>query len=86
MAYCVIIGLRQEGLSVPEDISVIGFDDISLSSIFYPKLTTVHQDIKARGMEAAKYLIDVLDGKQDLDKGVTLLPISVIERDTVRTL
>ncbi|MNM97477.1 Catabolite control protein A [compost metagenome] len=86
MAYGVINGLRQEGLSVPDDISVIGFDDISLSSIFYPKLTTVHQDIKARGMEAAKYLIDVLDGKQDLDKGVTLLPISVIERDTVRTL
>ncbi|MEF2966032.1 LacI family DNA-binding transcriptional regulator [Paenibacillus sp. M1] len=86
MAYGVINGLRQGGLQVPDDISVMGFDDISLSDIFYPKLTTVHQDIKARGLAAARYLIDVLDGKQNLDSGVTLLPISIKERDTVRRI
>ncbi|WP_019537293.1 LacI family DNA-binding transcriptional regulator [Paenibacillus ginsengihumi] len=86
MAFGVINGLRQEGLQVPDDVSVIGFDDISLSSIFLPKLTTVHQDIKARGMAAAQYLIDVLDGKQKPDGGVTLLPISIKERETVRRI
>jgi LacI family transcriptional regulator len=86
MAFGVINGLRQEGLQVPKDISVIGFDDISLSDIFYPRLTTVHQDIKARGIEAAKHLMDVLARKEDLDTGVVLQPISIIERDTVRKL
>lgn len=86
MAFGVINGLRDEGLNVPDDMSVIGFDDISLSNIFYPRLTTVHQDIQARGIAAAKHLIDVLDGKKALDTQIHLQPLSIIERDTVRQM
>lgn len=86
MAFGVMNALREEGILVPEHISVVGFDDISLSKIFYPKLTTVHQDIMARGRAAAKHVIDMLDGKEDLDHSVTLQPISIIERETVRQL
>ncbi|MBE9917549.1 LacI family transcriptional regulator [Paenibacillus donghaensis] len=86
MAFGVINGLREKGLQVPEDLSVIGFDDISLAGIFHPKLTTVHQDIKERGITAAKHLIGVIEGNENLDMGVTLQPISVIERETVRRM
>lgn len=84
MAFGVINGLRERGLSVPDDISVIGFDDISLARIFIPKLTTVQQDVKLRGIEAAKYLMQVIEGKAEKDSSVTLLPIQIVERETVK--
>lgn len=85
MAFGVITGLAAQGVRVPEDVSVIGFDDISLSKMFIPKLTTVKQDITGRGMVAAQCLIDAIDGRHDT-QSVIEMPIELIERDTVRRL
>ncbi|CAH0121495.1 LacI family DNA-binding transcriptional regulator [Paenibacillus sp. MSJ-34] len=86
MAFGAVNGLRDRGLTVPDDVSVIGFDDISLANIFIPKLTTVKQDVKARGVAAARYLMQVLEGKKELDHTVTLLPIEIVERETVKKI
>ena len=50
--------LREHGLQVPGDVSVVGFDDIHLASYTSPKLTTVRQPIYDMGRAAAKLLID----------------------------
>ena len=57
MAVGAIRALREAGLRVPEDISVMGFDDMPLASYFDPTLTTVRQDIFNIGREAARHLI-----------------------------
>lgn len=57
MAVGAIRALRDAGLRVPEDISVMGFDDMPLASYFDPPLTTVRQDIFNIGCEAARQLI-----------------------------
>ena len=57
MAVGAIRALREAGLRVPEDISVMGFDDMPLASYFDPSLTTVRQDIFGIGREAARQLI-----------------------------
>lgn len=61
MAIGVMRALREAGYRVPEDISVIGFDDMPLASYFDPPLTTMRQDLEAIGREAARLLIDTLE-------------------------
>ena len=54
--------LRQLGLHVPDDVSVVGFDDIDLASHVDPPLTTVHQPIDRKGEEAVRALLAVIEG------------------------
>jgi DNA-binding LacI/PurR family transcriptional regulator len=58
--------LREHGLQVPGDVSVVGFDDIHLASYTSPKLTTVRQPIYDMGRAAAKLLIDARRKKVSL--------------------
>ncbi|OGX61584.1 MAG: hypothetical protein A2189_03240 [Paenibacillus sp. RIFOXYA1_FULL_44_5] len=85
VAFGVIAGLAEMGLKVPDDISVIGFDDISLAKMFVPRLTTIKQDITARGMIAAQSLLDAIEGKQE-DSETLMMPIELVVRDTVRKI
>lgn len=62
MAYGVIAAAREAGLTVPRDLSVVGFDDIGPSSRIAPALTTVRQPIEAIGELAATTLIGILGG------------------------
>ncbi|MCD7442402.1 LacI family transcriptional regulator [Streptomyces lincolnensis] len=57
MAFGALTALRQAGLSVPEDISVVGFDDIRAASLAHPPLTTVHQPAYDVGRTATAQLL-----------------------------
>lgn len=72
----------EQGLSIPEDISVFGFDNLSFSEFLTPPLTTVHQDKCKIGEEAAKLLISRIDADTSPPKRV-LIPYRIIERDSV---
>ena len=63
MAYGAILALHRRGLSVPQDVSVVGFDDLPSSSFSIPPLTTVHRSIKAIGEAAAEAMIDLIEGQ-----------------------
>ena len=62
----VINALLRKGFSVPDDISVVGFDDLDIASFYYPALTTVHQPIYRIGREAAKMLSALIEGKKKI--------------------
>lgn len=64
MAIGGIHALRNAGKRVPEDISIIGVDDIPLSPHVYPPLTTMRQDIAQIGCEAAKLLIRAIENPE----------------------
>jgi len=57
----VLQAARQLGLSVPRDLSVVGFDDLPLTRFTDPPLTTVHQPVRHKGEEAARMLLGTLD-------------------------
>lgn len=57
MAQGVMHALRGRGLSVPLDVSIVGFDDIPEAAHFYPPLTTVHQDFYGAGEQAVAMLV-----------------------------
>ena len=48
---------------MPDDVSVVGFDDIDLAQHTDPPLTTVHQPIRRKGEEAARLLLSFVDGR-----------------------
>jgi LacI family transcriptional regulator len=64
MALGVLRGLRLSGLSVPRDISLIGFDDISLASVISPALTTVAQPVQRISELAFELLINRIQKKE----------------------
>lgn len=61
MAVGAIRALRENGLRVPEDVSVIGFDDMPLATYFDPPLTTMHQDTFRIGQVAAQLILQELN-------------------------
>jgi LacI family transcriptional regulator len=65
IAIGAIRGLRDRGLSIPADVSVVGFDDIELAQTTDPPLTTVHQPIRGKGEEAVRLLLSVIAGSSD---------------------
>jgi DNA-binding LacI/PurR family transcriptional regulator len=64
MAFGVVRAATARGLRVPNDLSVVGFDDISQAALLNPALTTVRQPGYALGVAAARLLFALLDGAQ----------------------
>lgn len=83
IAMGVINGLRDKGLNVPEDVSVMGFNDIYEASIFYPKITTVAQPLYDMGSVAMRILVKKLRNEPG-DQEHFVLPYQIIERDSVK--
>lgn len=69
------------GKSVPEDVKIIGFDDIYISKYLNPELTTVRQDAYEMGKQAASMLIGHIENKSPLTD--IILPYEIMERSTV---
>lgn len=81
----IMAGLQQHGRMVPDDISVIGFDDIDWCRLMRPTLTTVRQDAEQKGQMAAELMIRMLEDNPPLMRRV-VLPVSIKERESVRRL
>ncbi len=62
VAIGALLAARELGLWVPEDVAVAGFDDIPESLISTPRLTTIHQPAREKGIEAARMVMHLLDG------------------------
>jgi DNA-binding LacI/PurR family transcriptional regulator len=62
IAIGVIRALMDHGLSVPQDVSVVGFDDIVTASYYNPPLSTVRQDTRRAGERLVENLIELIDG------------------------
>jgi DNA-binding LacI/PurR family transcriptional regulator len=82
MAVGAVRALREAGRRVPEDVSIIGFDDMPLASYFHPPLTTMRQDVEEIGREAAGLLIQVLENKVIPEIHHMLSPALIIRDST----
>ena len=85
-AFGIIQQLADDGISVPEDVSVVGFDNIEISKMVNPPLTTIEQPSYETGRVAGKMLIDSL-GENTVKSNFTItLEPSIIVRKSVRQI
>lgn len=68
------------GIRVPQDIKLVGFDDVNISSLTTPRITTIHQPIKEIAELTLELLINAQDGKTIAKR--SLLPVSLVKRES----
>ncbi len=73
---------REAGLRIPEDISVVGFDDIPAAAFASPGLTTVRQPLERMGQIAAKTVIDQIEGRTEDVQEIVVEPEFVVRGST----
>ncbi|MBZ4663888.1 MAG: transcriptional regulator, LacI family protein [Caloramator sp.] len=84
MAIGAINAIKDRGLRVPQDISVIGYDDLDLCKYITPKLTTIRQNTDLIGENAAEILINAIDKKNS--RTSVIVPVELVIRDSCESL
>ncbi len=90
MAAGLVAAFNDMGIAVPDDISIVGFDDTPLSRMITPRLTTIRQDIRQKAVTAAQYMLKILGRETEDDSlpssGRIVLPVKLIVRDSVKEI
>lgn len=76
--------MARRGISVPDDISVAGYDGIDMNQALHPRLTTVRQNSEGLGEAAAKMLVDAVASEPPFDLGSVTVPSTLLRGETVR--
>ena len=85
IACALMKSFQKSGGKVPEDLSVVGFDDITLDELVTPTLTTVSQNLERKASEGVRLLMSAIQDKQ-LKNEVHRLDVRLIERESVQTI
>ena len=85
MAAGIMTGLRDLGVRVPDDLSIVGFDDLVFSQMITPPLTTIHQNMPLKGQTAVDFMLQKLEGRT-LSQTEVILPTYLVKRQSVRNL
>lgn len=83
LAFGAINALRDKGIKVPQEVDVIGFDNIYFASVFHPKITTISQPMYDMGSVGMRMLIKTIN-KKELEEKNYILPYELIERDSCK--
>lgn len=84
IAFGVIRALESKGFNVPDDIEVIGTDDIDFTQHFVPALSTIKQDMKAIGEKSAVELLKMIEDNKKNGQVIHKIPMSLIKRQTTK--
>lgn len=77
--------LYDHGWKIPQDCSIIGFDDIEIAPLVQPKLTTVHVNYAEFGIQAANLLLELLEDNSKNLKSSIIVPTTLVIRDSVKS-
>ena len=83
MAIGVCNSLHENGFRVPEDVSVVGFDDISMAAYMFPPLTTMHQPLFEMGQGAMEMLLSAMEDKTSGEYKEKRFDLTLVERKSV---
>lgn len=81
LAIGAVIGLRDANVSVPDEVSLIGFDDISFGALLTPPLTAIRQPVEQLGRQGFQALLALLNG--EAPPLLTRLPVELVRRASV---
>lgn len=81
MAFGAMQAIKEKGLRIPEDIGLVGYDDIPFSSLISPSLTTIRLKKQELGAESVKLLLSRINGSREKTKKI-MLDVEFVERKT----
>ncbi|QBX37557.1 LacI family transcriptional regulator [Brevundimonas sp. S30B] len=84
MAVGALLALQETGLRCPEDVAVVGFDDVPIAALMRPSLTTMKIDIAGIGRRALERLIDLIRNRADADAAQEVVRPVLVERQSTR--
>ena len=82
MAIGALKALRERGYKIPDEVKVIGYDNVFITTLVSPSITSIHIPKQRLGEEAARYLIQEIEGVSEHVGHKLELPLSLIERQT----
>ncbi|MBH0345647.1 LacI family transcriptional regulator [Bacillus thuringiensis serovar muju] len=85
IAICLMNEARKQGLSIPEDLSIIGFDNTIYAEIADPGLTTIEQPIKQMAACTFEQLLKTMEMKEHAKQKITIIP-QLVERSSVKDI
>lgn len=85
MAIGAMSAAHQLGVKVPEELSIIGYDNLKIAEMCYPALTTVSQPLKDMGQTAGEILVNLIKGEKK-EAESRYMPFSIVERQSVSDL
>lgn len=85
MAAGIMAGLRDLGVRVPDDLSIVGFDDLAFSQMVSPPLTTIHQNMPLKGQTAVDFMLQKLEGRT-FSQTEVILPTYLVKRQSVKDI
>ncbi len=80
-----INAVNRKGLRIPEDISIMGYDDSMFAGYLTPRLTTVNRPVDEMGKKGATKLLDLIDDNRASGERY-YMNVQIIERDSVRMI
>ncbi|WP_295582445.1 LacI family DNA-binding transcriptional regulator [uncultured Oscillibacter sp.] len=83
LAFDTMRALARAGLRVPEDVSVLGYDNVPFAACYSPALTTVEQPLYEMGRDATRHLIAVIEGRTPAGRPEKRYPPRLVLRDSV---
>ncbi len=86
MTLGAVIGVNELGLSIPEDISLIGYDNLEFARACRPRLTIVQQPVKEIGRQAAELLLQRMEGGKEQEREYIRLDTAIIPGQSVRKI
>ena len=86
IAISAIRCLEEHGATVPQDVSVTGFDNIRWTELVRPRLTTIAQPVGAIGARAVELMLERIAGEKVVAAPPTVFDVELIERDSVKRL
>ncbi|MBU4227961.1 substrate-binding domain-containing protein, partial [bacterium] len=81
LAFGAMQAIKEKGLRIPEDIGLVGYDDIPFSSLISPALTTIKLKKQELGVESVKLLFSRINGSRKKMKKI-MLDVELISRET----
>lgn len=82
-AIAILQAANRRGLKIPEEFQIVGYDDIPISNLVFPRLSTIHQPAYQIGWDGAELLFNLMN-EQPVSKNKIKLPVFLQERDTLR--
>jgi DNA-binding LacI/PurR family transcriptional regulator len=90
MALSVLQTACRQGIEVPRDLAVVGFDGLSDTAHYWPPLTTVHQDLRSLGCTAVRELVQAIEATSQTQAGlrpgsISLRPELIVRESSIST-